>query len=504
MKRKKYFTSIKWWFLNLQCFIIAFPVYAQVLQQQRLEFPISSSNESYTITPAGMSGIILHRRVGSFAGDQLEIIHTDTSFQQKWNGYVPIERDYTLAQHISSRNHLYLIFHTSNFSDRNFHLYEINLSDGTYTRFIVRNIIPFSPTVLEVTSQAALIGGYFNRVPIVIFFQLTTQHSKILPGLFNETGELTQVKIHSDGSFDLLISAKNYQRQQTLWLKNYSVDGGLIRNIMLKPEGNSSLIFGRTLQTKSYDQIIAGVYGSRNSEYSRGLFVARISEDGMQNIRYYNFADLENFFSYMRAKRERRIKERIERKKIKGNKIKFQYRFIVHEFVPYKNQFVLLGEAFYPKYRHTERMYSPTQSFGSYQNAMIFDGYQYTHAVVLGIDSDGNLLWDNSFEVNDVKTFTLEQYVKMDAREDNIALLYLYDNKIRTKLIQDSEVLEGKSFNPLLMQFDETLSADEDRTSMNKLEYWYDNHFLAYGTQTIVSPGLRKRKVFFVNKVRYH
>lgn len=501
-EQEKYFISIRWWFINV---LFILPLYgsSQLHQDERLEIPISFENESFEVIPTKAYGLILYREVSTELGDQLEIIHTDTSFQEKWRGFLPIDKSFVLGKHTAVQERLYLIFYDRDFSDRNFQLYEINLNTGNYSKFIVRNLLPFLPTTFEVTSMGALIGGYFNRVPLVLFFEFNTQKSKILPGLFNETGELTQLKINYDGTFDVLISARNYQKQQTIWVKNYDAGGGLLRNTMLQPEGANNLLFARTIQSKDYNQVVAGVFGNRNSNFSKGLFVATVNFDGVQRINYYNFADLENFFKYMRAKKEQRIKERIQRKKIKGRKIRFQYRFIVHELVPYKNQFILLGEAFYPRYKQIDRNF--TSGLPLESDTRVFDGYQYTHAAVLGIGSSGNLLWDNSFEINDVKTFTLEQFVKMDARGDEIALLYLYDNKIRTKIIQDSTVLEGKTYNQLQMKFDSNFSST-DQSSINKLEYWYDDYFLAYGVQNVVSttPKMQKRrKVFFVTKISY-
>lgn len=495
----KFFTSIRWWFISAS---LAFPFLApaQLQQNKRLEIPITYNFESFEVASAKNYGIVLYRRVSDLKTDQFEIIHTDTSFHEKWRGLLPIERNFEFAKQIAAHGNLYLIFYDKYFADRGFHLYEINLEQGTYTKFIVRNSVPFLPRVFEVNADGAIIGGYFNRTPLVLFFEFKTQKSKILPGLFNEAGELTQIKINADESFNVLISAKNYQKQQTLWLKNYDRLGKLERNVMLQPEGNNSLIFGRAIQANNNSQIITGVYGTRNSQYSRGLFVARVTDDGVQQIKYYNYAELENFFKYMRAKREQRVKERINRKKIKGRKIKFEYRFLVHELVPYKNQFILLGEAFYPRYKQT---YGSGYGISSGATTYTFDGYQYTHAVVLGIDANGELLWDNSFEINDVKTFTLEQFVKMDAQKEKIALLYLYDNKIRTKIIQDSIVLEGKTSN-LLQPKSESSQATERETIVNKLDYWYGDYFLAYGVMDSPSFMNRSRKkVFFVSKVSY-
>lgn len=498
LRAGKFFTSIRWWFISISL-AAPFFSFAQLQQNKRLEIAISSDYEAFEVASVKRYGIVLYRRISNSRIDQFEIIHTDTSFQEKWRGLLPVDRKFEFAKQIEAHGNLYLIFFDKTFSDRGFHIYEISMELGTYTRYYVRNSVPFLPRVFEVNINGAIIGGYFNRTPLALFFEFKTLKSKILPGLFNETGELNQIKINPDESFNILINAKNYQKQQTLWLKNYDPFGNLDRNIMLEPEGNNNLIFGRVIQT-SNTQIITGVYGGKSSEYSRGLFVAKVTNDGVQQIKYYNYAELENFFKYMRVKQERRVKERITRKKIKGKKIKFQYRFLVHELVPYKNQFILLGEAFVPKYRPVE---GTTGMAG--RTTYVFDGYQYTHAVVLGINANGDLLWDNSFEINDVRSFTLEQFVKMDAQKEKIALLYLYDNKIRSKIIQDSIVLEGKTSNQLAMTPGGNLATDSE-SSINKLDYWYGDYFLAYGIQ---GAGLstfmnrNKKKVFFISKVSY-
>jgi len=93
-----------------------------------------------------------------------------------------------------------------------------------------------------------LIGGYFNRVPVVIYYALATEKTKILPGLFNEVGELTQVRTYEDGTIDVLISALNIKGQKTIWVKNYDPDGELLSNQALEPEDNKNLIFARSIK----------------------------------------------------------------------------------------------------------------------------------------------------------------------------------------------------------------------------------------------------------------
>lgn len=487
------------------------PTRAQVVQSDRFELPVARG-DFFDITPATDNGLFLHRQLSGTIGDQLQLIKLDTGFQENWGGFIGVEKNYRLMAARSFDHKFFMLLRYMNYSKNDLILLIVNEANGTYTKYDVRGYIPFVPTEFQITREAALIGGYYNRIPVVLHFSFETFRSRVLPGLFSEAGELTQIKTYDDDSFDVLISAQNFERRRTIWIKNYDAEGSLLRNLPLQPEENKHLIFGRSLKMDGDKQIVAGVYGSRSSEFSRGLFIATIEPSGLEQIKYYNFADLKNFFQYMKANREKRVRDRIERKKIKGKKIRFNYRFLVHELVPYKDQFVLLGEAFYPRYHSIEgsrySFFDATSSGGNsiIQNGRVFDGYYYTHAVVMGFNENGKVLWDNSFEINDVKTFALEQFVKLEVLPDRLALMYLFENQIRTKIIKDDLVLEGKSIDPIRTFKDREVVKDERSNNENKLEYWYGNFLYAYGIQDIVSPsgtGSSKRRVFFINKVHY-
>jgi hypothetical protein len=137
---------------------------------------------------------------------------------------------------------------------------------------------------------------------------------------------------------------------------------------------------------------------------------------------------------------------------------------------------------------------------------LVFDGYQYTHAVVIGFDQNGKLLWDNSFEINDVRTMQLEQFVKVEAADDRLVLLYLYENTIRSKVIRDGDVIEGKAVNELRTGYAEDVVKPQD-TQGSTLDYWYGNVFYAKGMQRVrnmTAAGVElNRWVFFINKITY-
>jgi hypothetical protein len=513
--------SEKWWsgsfvrsVVKLCVMLATFSAaHAQVVQRDRYELLLGELEQPFQVAPAQQDGIFLYRGFEGAESNALQLIFLDTAFRERWSGFIAIEKPMVESKVCYANNALFVLLRFRDFSRNDMQIVDINKEKGTYVIHSFRNFIPLQITSFQVTRKGAIIGGYFNRIPVVLFYSFEEKRSKLLPGLFNEAGELTQVRTYTDDSFDVLVSALNYQRQQTIIIRNYDATGDLIKSISLKPDEKKNLIFGQSIKTFEDTQIVAGVYGARRSEFSKGIFMANIDPVGNDVLKYYTYGDLQNFFKYMRARREQRVKERIARRKIKGRKLRFNYRFIVHEIVPYKDQYIMLGEAFYPRYVYTDRSYG--SFFGSgyamprngmmMQNGRVFDGYYYTHAVVIGFDQNGKLLWDNSFEINDVRTFELEQFVKLDVRPDHITLLYLYDHQIRSKIINDNEVLEGKSIDPIKLKF-ETDQTKKGGTEKSRLDYWYDHNFYAYGVQTVTSTeGLApfKRRVFFINKITH-
>ena len=487
---------------------------AQITQTERFEIPIQNG-ENYEIIPAGENGLFLYQRVKdqSNANNTVwKVVRLDASFDIQWVKLYALSSDYELVDHYYNDDRGHLLFNNFSSKNRNLELVSWDLS-GEIVRIPIRNYIPFNYFDFTATQDAAVIAGYFNYRPVVILYNFKDRVPRVLPGIFNEKSTIAEIKINGNQTFDVTLAGKTIDKKYTLFINTFDFNGNLVKKVELDTDRTKSLLFGRTQQMDASAQLVAGVYGRFNSEYSRGLFVYSLNRFGEQKSKFYNYAELKNFFNYMRAGREKRVRNRIERRKIKGKRIKFNYRFLVHSLIEYEDQYVLLGEAFYPKYRNISgtgggNFFNPvaTVNRGLYSSSMVFDGYRYTHAVVLGFNKSGDLLWDNSFEINDIVSFELEQFVHASKSGDNIALLYVYDNQIRSKVIMENDVVEGKELLDVALKYDgdETTEGGTNLIGLNK---WYGNTFFIYGTQTVRNASgaavVPKRDVFFINKVEY-
>jgi hypothetical protein len=503
-----------WWVLIS---LTGFLANAQVVQPGRFEIMLEPYDNYFTTISADEEGIIMYRETKERNAEGhigWQVIMLDTALQEKWRELFYIDQEYFINGYDYHQGKLYLLFNNGPYANDEYMLFEIDLRSRTTQSFNIQKNFAMALTEYEMVGDAAILGGYVNYRPTVILYKLKEKRLLVLPGFYLDRSELIQVEVDDErGIFRVLTTVRTFDKRNTIAIKTFDASGELLVNSMLKPEQGLNLLYGRATSFIGNEAYIAGTYSQNRSanrgaeSYSRGIFIARIDDLGEQVINYYNYADLENFFSYMKVKRQERVKRRIERRRIKGKKIRFNYRLLVHDVIPRKDHYIMLGEAYYPTYSNRYDAFGGFSSVNNpYLYASSFSGYRYTHAVVLGFNEKGKLLWDNSFEINDVVSYKLEKFVNVDIDQDKLVLLYLYENVIRTKLIQGQEVLEGKSFNDIRLKFEDDVVNNSD-DEVGGLNTWYDDYFYAFGVQKIKNlrdTGVSlNREVFYVNKIIY-
>ncbi len=502
---------------RLLFFFLALPTlgFAQLEQPKRFEVELEGYDNEYEVMVGGENGIILYRTLNDFnkKGGQLwDFILLDTALNVNWKKQLYMGKNLVFKGFDYSMESYFFLFQQTSGNSKDLKLVQMMSANGDTLRYTIKNMVPLNLTEFEVTDGASLLGGYFNNEPVVIHYDFDSKKTKVLPGIFGSKTELVQLKV-DDNSITVLVSDKTFDKRNTLTIKSYSIDGDYLNTYTFNPDYDKGLIFGRIADVEDISNLIVGTYGAKKSDYSRGLFLGLVDEENQQNIEYFNYADFDNFFNYMKAKRQKRVSDRIDRKKIKGKKVKFNYRLLVHEVFKQGDTYIVLGEAFYPKYSSTTTYGSSmgASRYGGYgfdeYMPMNFAGYRYTHGVVAAFGSNGKMIWDNSFEIEDVLSYSLEQFIHAAFINEGIVLLYLYDNQIRSKIISGSEVVEGKKFDDLMLSFQDDKVNSYSSSKIGGLEKWYGNTFIAYGAQRIKNlkdSGIKlNRKVFYINKIIY-
>jgi hypothetical protein len=486
--------------------------FGQLAQPQRLEIIMEKEDkEDFNVVSADEEGLILYREVRNRETrmeHKYQVILVDTALNRIWESNYYIHLKYVQIGFEYTDNYFYLLFQRNIESLKaDLFVMRIDLESRRSETFLIERDYAIELTDFEVVGNTLVFGGYTNGLPTFITYKFGKPQALVLPGFINERSQILHLETNDElKQLNVLVSYRSRDKRKSISFKSFNEEGELIKNINLEPSDEKSLLFGRVMNLDTNVDLIAGTYTRKRSELSRGIFLARIDPTGDQVINYYNYADLKNFFSYMKARRQKRVEERIKRRKIKGKKNKFHYHLLVHEVVPWQGRFIMVGEAFYPKYSQSSYYggYSPYSYGTSYGQA--FDGYKYTHAVVFGFDRRGRLIWDNSFEIDDITSYTLDQFVHVSISEEEMALLYMYENEIRAKIIEGNEVIEGKTFNELALSFENDI-VEQDENEYGGLEKWYGGKLFAYGIQKIKNTKAgdvrSEREVFFINKIEY-
>jgi hypothetical protein len=489
-------------------------LFGQISQPLRYEIEIDNFNDEYYIVSAKENGLFLFKEMDKQTEDNeyiWEIIRLDTSLQELNRSEVIIDNKFSFRGYSYDNGQFVMLFQEGYDYAKDLLFLTFSINNYTFNSYIYKNVVPIRLTEFEVKNDAVIFGGNVNMRTVVMMYNFTAKKGVVLPGFYDERSSLLQIVTKTEDDWVRVITSDRLpSKRYGITVRAFSTMGEPVFNETLQAKEDLSLTDGRIVNSSEGGNLLAGTYSiKRRTETSRGIYVADIERENQDKIRYYNYANLENFFNYMKERRKDRVLKRIARKKIKGKKLKFSYRLFVQDIVRQDDQNILIGEAYYPTYSNKNYSYG-YGSFNSYdpyiggRSPQVFDGYKYTHAVIIAFDDKGKLLWDNSFEINDLKSFQLEEHIHLAFLENEIVMLYLFNQELKIKVIKASEIIEGKFTESLKLMYesDEMKSNDEE---LEGLKQWYGNNFYAYGVNKVKNLKDKNiklnRKVFFINKI---
>ena len=503
------------------CLILSLPILAfaqkkeaeqsnYISQPNRIEFNIQDSDTEFTVIGGEEEGLLVVVETFERLGKGYKwILHmVDTTLNVKWTRLITVPYDSYFKGYDYYNGTFYLLFNKSRYQTVDLMVYEIEVESTRVEEINISTVFPVQLSEFEVLGNSILLGGYVNTRPVMITYDLDEKVPRVIPGFYGDNNDILKLITDDEAEvFTVITSERMRNKKNSIRARTYTSSGTLIQDNMINPE-EKNLIDGASTNFFGGFQYLVGTYSRKSSMYSKGLYLSRFLNGRQQFVKYYAYADLNNFFGYMKERRESRIKERIKRKAEKGKKPNFSYQLVVHDIIQRKDSYVLIAEAYYTRYSgYSSSMpfYGSYGNYGGYNSGFL--GYKYTHAIVVAFDKTGNIIWDNNFAIDDVVTYSLDEFVTVNTYEDKIVLMYLDENEIRTKVISGNEIIEGKTINPVRLTYenDELRSKDPE---VEGLDEWYGNTLYAYGEQRIYNgireSGETNRRIFYINKIEYH
>ncbi|MCU0431462.1 MAG: hypothetical protein MUF42_15975 [Cytophagaceae bacterium] len=269
-----------------------------------------------------------------------------------------------------------------------------------------------------------------------------------------------------------------------------------------QPEEGKKILDISVSKIGANDFILTGTYSTDKMSRSNGIYFSRCINGKFEYTKTYNFLDLDNFTNFLSD--EKKIERKKNKKESDGEELNINYRVVVHDIITLNDEYLFLGEFYYPTYRSEKNVtYVDGRRVTSYEK--VFDGYRYTHATLASFDNSGNLKWSNCF---DMYLFDKPLYVKKciqhELQNNKLQLIYVNDFTVKSITFEGNKMVKTTSSG-----FISPDSTDDDIkfTYSNHLGFWYSNAFLGYGYQIIKNEekerGERKRSVFFISKISY-
>jgi hypothetical protein len=538
----------------------AFALWAQSSNPLRLEIPAPAGSDPFNYVAAGKNGICVFFPTVSESGkDSISwsIMMTDDQLKEKWHRMVPLHKDVTYLKSLSTKDAIYLLFHdTKGYDKGNIYVFMIIPRLQVITEH--KGAIPDKAEVVdfEISKDVAYIG-YNSRKsqPGIIGFSLVTGEKRNFEITAEKDALLLDISI--DTARQNIFATYKIQYSSTrnhLFVNQYNPLGALEKTFDFTEqaekknfnsaqyfpmgEGSGAIAgtygFNVTNSRRQYDYYdnyynnyyynYYSPYYSRQPDYdanedktpvSDGYFTATVKSGVGGKIKYYNFSGFNNAFKYITNPGALRIKAKPVKKKEKSseneesaiatdsdNDKTMNLRLITHDLLVSNGQFIIVSEAYSPEYHTNTQM-----SYDYYGRAFptsyqVFDGFRYSHAVVAGFDSSGNMLWNNGMEMRDIITKYLNRKLNCIFEGDETVLFYNANNKVAFKTIKGSAIVENTSYTTLATKRTNDQPYDE---YLGTIEYWYDDYFIATGYQTIRNNYLEsnKRNVFYISKMAF-
>jgi hypothetical protein len=482
------------------------------------------------VVPVESEGVVLFSEVE--AGKYV-FTRYNTDLQEDWHIECVVKNNLDLSKYVYRDKALYLLF--SRFKSPEYQVVKVNVRAGFAEKIDIYSLDKLEVIDFDASGNYVFVAGQTRTEPVLLHMNLISKQTRVLPAAFKGKTNIQSIEFDSLTNTVNATFISGRAHEKTVIVKSFSPEGLSTRTITLTADQKQDydLLTGKISSLNEDEELVIGTYGTQGpvysratlynyygygrgtyylgtADYSQGVYISKMQNSQQDFLKYYSFTDFKNFFKFLSPKQQERMEKSITRRKEQGRDLKLQYRLLVHDIIQRNGQYIMVAEAYYPEYRTANTnpypgMWGYGYGYSSFNRSYpVFDGYVYTHAVIAGFDLKGNLLWDNSFEINDVKTYTLKEKVKVSFENENVMLAYNDDGILKTKVIRGNDVVEAKGNVPINTEHKGDKVA---KSYTDEIEYWYGNHFLAWGFQKIRNDSdeqvKSRRNVFYFTKVNF-
>ena len=513
--------------LLLFLLILVYSGYSQKLDAVRLEVPSDIDVEQFHIETISDKGMLIFYESKEVNKEDMRKWYFglfDTDLKQNWLKFIPLSDK---IEFISSKNingKIYFLFKNINRERFEYGFYEIvtyNITKQSFSR--ISGSIPLKSEIagFEIIGNVGCIALNLKKHETDLVF-INLNNGDVNPVHIGEgvPGYIEALYAYNESNiFYVAIKQNKDRRYITDQLLSYSPDGSKLSELMIKgtealkyfreyvfvpQKDNGLLIFG------TYDIITGRTLSFKDIEEERdaksaGMFFMKIKDGKQESLYYHDFMGFSNIMSAVDPSNISTVKMQTDSLQSKHGKQMISATFHLSEPLVFRSEndnYIFSVEAYRPYYRTETRMDYDFYGRPYPYTYNVFSGYKFYDVIIAGISPDGNLLWNNDFEIENILKYSTRRNSVVFEDENYISIAYVNDGYVVSQTIEGPIDLDRSKMKIGTDFPQDRVSKDQN----NHIIHWYNDYFLIYGYQKLKNRTLGNqgtRIVFYANKIAY-
>jgi hypothetical protein len=453
-------------------------IFAQLIQN--IEFEAVGKPTWHTLVPMGEHGTLFFIKTDQ---TKAKVLFFDKNLKKNWEKdiFLDVERSPT-AYTFDANTATFLFRETSGMF---YQVFIFNLADGTFKTegFELREYFDDQDFVIY-DNKIILAGATENHAAFYIY-DFKSEEGKLLKTAIEGKVKLQEIVPEPEsGGFNTLWLVKtmgysNEKRKKGAFIKStrlalaaFDSSAILINQKSLEQKAGNFPVTGQLIFRENQIVGISGQY--QNISGDKGLFYSKFPVEKPGNdMHFYSFKEL--------------LKGQPEFQKKDLESIIKDYGFLPHQTISSENGFSLGGVFFKIETKNVTQQINNDNGFSRNnsgfgrnntrtQSRSVFAGYHYLSGILANIDSEGNLLNQSRFDLNQINP-QLKQSLSFNTKgsvayclKGNLSAsnLNIGTKPIIYKLSDEQPNAKNRPFLP----------------SYNEVRHWYNEYFIADGSKS--------------------
>lgn len=462
------------------CFMVA-NLHGQFVHDSNIVLPLTGFDGNYGVAPAGEKGLVLYHEVMnevSFNKRKWEVRVVDSELNLRWSSAFESNYNFVISGVKYADPYTYLMFQDTNIPMKSVLFVRFPIEENKIQFFQIEEFLPAQVQGLEVLGNSLFVIGSNNDRPAILKFSFGDPRPTMLQGIFDEENEILHTAVNSQlGHVQITTRMQRRGQPSLIHIKQFDVDGKLNRDIVLRSSKNYYMIDALASTDESGTTSVVGTFAYKKSNFSNGIFTTTYEDSQESTLYYYDYYNLYKYFSYQENG------EDIEGAERKSNKGPMKINCVPRQLESIGNEMVFIGEIYE-------------------NNKMYGQEYQlYTHALMLGINADGKLSWDNSTSLQEMSSLSNSYKTFSSTYNEDLLTLFSDGFNIHYKIfngrndVTSDQLFEINAYQP------ENTQGGPGMEQFASIMPWYENALIIYGTKTWGSIELAQKNFFYLDKV---